>query len=296
MGYSRLVRYLHGSSLRLWSQDLTTDISRLRGGIVRHGRASVTRWYDSTNPRDESDVREGGKVGAEWGVAMPTATGMYYRFDPSGDNRHSLHWALYKVWSVWLHWDPPFVPVEKRTGRALRRWEAKDFSEKEIGWAFHGGTLFWTVWKDPSHWSRSDGWRHSSVNFVNWVLGKTIYSEDDLSTTQTVVAMPEATYPVEVTLQRARWSRPRGFFGIGEKEIRRAQVDVLDANGDKSSIPVPGKGENSWDCGEDGTWSVALPAATVPEALAGLIESVLRTRERHGGSVNWRPSSPRALP
>jgi hypothetical protein len=37
--------------------------------------------------------------------------------------------------------------------------------------------------------------------------------------------------------------------------------------------------------------ALTLPAKTVSEAVAGLVGSVLRSRERHGGSVNWRPAS-----
>lgn len=227
---------------------------------------------------------------------MPTSTGAYYEFDPSGDHTYTVHWAIYRLWSVWLHYTPRWIHPDEYTGRAKARWDRKDFDSKQVGWAFHNGTLHWRVWKSPDSWSRADGWRNSHFNPKDWLLGRMIFSEDDLQVVRTTVAMPEGKYPVEVKLQMARWTRPRGFFGIGDKTMRRAHVEILGADGEPSFIPVPGKGENSWDCGEDGHWGVTLPASSVSEAVAGVVEGVLRDRERYGGSIDWRPSSPRALP
>jgi hypothetical protein len=55
-------------------------------------------------------------------------------------------------------------------------------------------------------------------------------------------------------------------------------------------IPFPGKGENSWDCGEDATHSMTCNATNEQEAVAKLVASVLNDRYRHGGK-NWRPAA-----
>jgi hypothetical protein len=45
-------------------------------------------------------------------------------------------------------------------------------------------------------------------------------------------------------------------------------------------IPHNGKGENSWDCGDDGLWGCG--GDTVEEAIGHAVSSVLRSRRRYG--------------
>ena len=58
-------------------------------------------------------------------------------------------------------------------------------------------------------------------------------------------------------------------------------------------IPVPGKGENSWDCGEDATFSLSCPSTTISEAIGEMVKSCMRTRERYAG-LDFKPEKPRA--
>lgn len=96
------------------------------------------------------------------------------------------------------------------------------------------------------------------------------------------LALPEGAYPVEVELWcervRFRWQpwRDRADF--------LATVRVLDG----LWLPFPGKGENSWDCGDDGFQEVTVRATTYAQALAGAAGRVLRQRERYGGP-GWKP-------
>lgn len=53
-------------------------------------------------------------------------------------------------------------------------------------------------------------------------------------------------------------------------------------------VPVPGKGENSWDCGENATYGMSCAADTIEEAIGKFVSSTLRTRTRYGGQ-NWTP-------
>lgn len=78
----------------------------------------------------------------------------------------------------------------------------------------------------------------------------------------------------ESTWKRARW--------FTHKNVR-ASVDI------PAGIPHPGKGENSWDCGEDRTYGLTTKADTVEKAIAAVVESSLRDRRRYGGD-NWTPS------
>lgn len=56
---------------------------------------------------------------------------------------------------------------------------------------------------------------------------------------------------------------------------------------DGEQIPVPGKGENSWDCGEDATYAFSCMADSVEDGIASLVRSILVRRRKYGGR-NWR--------
>lgn len=120
---------------------------------------------------------------------------------------------------------------------------------------------------------------------LNTLLGKPAYTSKPLTEepSHRRVLMPEATYPVTVTLTEDSWKRPRWPWPT---IMRRAQIDC------PGGIPKPGKGENTWDCGEDATYGLTCPAATVEEALVKLERRVVEDRERYGGK-NWLPEKAR---
>lgn len=51
----------------------------------------------------------------------------------------------------------------------------------------------------------------------------------------------------------------------------------------QQGIPFPGKGENSWDCGDDAYYGFG--GATIESAVADIIADTLKRRGN-----NWRPS------
>src|SRR5690606_38230523 len=73
------------------------------------------------------------------------------------------------------------------------------------------------------------------------------------------------------------WSRPRWF----PKMVKRIEIEMGEP------IPHQGKGENSWDCGVDGTYSYTAPAESIADGVGGLVGSVLSTRIRYGGWRDW---------
>jgi hypothetical protein len=72
------------------------------------------------------------------------------------------------------------------------------------------------------------------------LFGKPKHSLEILS--EQDITMPEGKYPAHVKRERRTWKRPRGFTPLVREYW---DVDV------ESGIPVPGKGENSWDCDDD---------------------------------------------
>jgi hypothetical protein len=57
-------------------------------------------------------------------------------------------------------------------------------------------------------------------------------------------------------------------------------------------VPFPGKGENSWDCGEDATHGYYGPAASIEDAVGNLVTSTLKRRRKYGGR-DWKPEAVR---
>ena len=137
----------------------------------------------------------------------------------------------------------------------------------------HAGSDCWNCkgWK---------GWRWSDfVSDLIW--GSAKYSETLLTECHVALTMPEGDYPISVKLVEATWRRPRKPW---LEKLQRAKIDC------ERGIPHPGKGENSWDCGDDATYGLTCPATSVEEAIDKLRETVMRNRERYGGK-NWMPAN-----
>ena len=93
--------------------------------------------------------------------------------------------------------------------------------------------------------------------------------------------MPEGDYQDDYSIKRSIYKRPRWRRRVLETMV----VDL------PVPIPVPGKGENSWDCGDDAIWSVAFNGAntSVEQAMNKVRDGALRDRERYGGK-RWVPA------
>lgn len=55
-------------------------------------------------------------------------------------------------------------------------------------------------------------------------------------------------------------------------------------------VPVPGKGESDYDCGDDAIYSISTGGQSVESAVAKMVESALRDRRRYGGQHMSVPS------
>jgi len=143
------------------------------------------------------------------------------------------------------------------------------------------------------------GWRLSWgpvwwMRLKNRLLGSVQIEKSEIRTYEDVeLALPEGTYQGRVvfwreTVRRAHW--------------RRYRDDVIGEWQGEQWLPFPGKGENSWDCGDDGfkehsktirryvhEESLEIDAEDVARVVADTIASVLRQRARYGG-LRWQPA------
>lgn len=187
------------------------------------------------------------------------------------DGHVTLTWA---VPCLFMHfgfpWPRKWLPVGGRYGG--------DINVVRI--AIHGGAIWWQLWRDDMGWSSNiPKWRDGNFNPADFLFGRPKYSTVEVEAQPITIDMPERAYAGTAKLLRATWRRPRAWWAT---TIMRAEIDV------PGGVPFPGKGENSWDCGQDATFSMTTAANSIAEGVEQFRESVTRYRRRHGGA-DWRP-------
>lgn len=197
-------------------------------------------------------------------------------FDPSDDYAVSLSLGC-GLFAVWL-----CIGI-----RALDSWlyQRMKSDGREIKVTIHDGAIWWGIWSDKWGWSsRTPKWRQGNFNPADFFLGRPKYADRTLSHERVNVPMPEGGYPATVRIFESTWKRPRSPF---TRKLVRTEITP-----DKP-IPFPGKGENSWDCGEDATHSMTCPEPTALGAAIALSESVMRSRIKYGSGWNYQPEEAR---
>lgn len=174
--------------------------------------------------------------------------------------------------AVWLHFEG--LPW-RRLMRAL--------DGREIKLSLHDGGVWWVLWKDDSSWSSTTPrWRQGCWHPLDTFLGRWDYSSRPTQFERVRIPLPEGVLDGEVKMELATWKRPRWPW---PRTMLRATITP-----DRAAV-VPGKGENSWDMGDDAIFSLTCPAKTPSEAVTAYIGAVLREREKHGGR-HYEPPEP----
>lgn len=160
--------------------------------------------------------------------------------------------------------------------------------DREVSINFYHGSISWSFWTDPMSWSSlTPKWRQGSFNFVDFLLGRSKCEHHTIEERNVLIPMPERAYQATAKLEQWTWRRPRWFA----KSFNRVTIDI------PKGIPFPGKGENSWDCGDDATYGIATgPCNSIAEGVGVLVGSVLRSRVRHGGYSTWTWQESEASP
>lgn len=152
------------------------------------------------------------------------------------------------------------------------------YKHKEISIAFHCNSLWWNFWTNTMEWSsKTPRWRHGCFDFADFFLGKREYLRKIVEERDIDIPMPEGIYKAHVKLCEDNWKRPRWFSST----IKRIDADI------PRGIPHQGKGENSWDCGEDGCFGMCCPARSIADGVGKIVGSVLHDRVRYGGWDDW---------
>lgn len=147
--------------------------------------------------------------------------------------------------------------------------------DRECQIAMHDWTLRLTPWGKSMEWCRADPWwvRGISIDLANLFLGRQKYTTATLKTGIPLeIPMPEGVYRAVGRIERSTWKRSRWFA----QTRTYVSVDV------PKGIPFAGKGENAYDCDDDGLFGYSSEGESIEKAIAHGVESVLNSRRRYG--------------
>lgn len=217
----------------------------------RRGQVSLTfYWWTHFCHVNIESTNEGWK----WSVALPPLA-LFFGVDGFG-----LWRPTYQTVATWDNNRPLTLP-----------------DRREFSLSIHDWTLRLTPWGRWGEWRARDPWwiRGISLNLPDVALGRSKYSERVIAESiPCSVPMPEGTYAATAKVTQQEWKRPLWF--------RRSTVSAwLDI---PKGIPHAGKGENSWDCGDDGLFGIG--GNSVEHAIQRAQETVISSRQKYGHASN----------
>lgn len=229
------------------------------------------------------------RLAFHWHFTTKPVYPLALKLDLGGED-NTVGASVYLPFTGGFHLEFDFLPWKWRVKLGLTE-------ERETGLSFGDGTLRWDLHRRRwATWHSRKSWRSKSLrerwairlkdgsegsfDIVQLLLGKVQHESELLSEHDAVVNLPEGDYPVLVSLERATWKRPRGRTRV----VLRANVQPAER-----AIPHPGKGTTSYNCGEDASFGLTCPAATVEEAVEAMRASVMRSRADYGSGEKWRP-------
>lgn len=164
----------------------------------------------------------------------------------------------------------------------IRKICRKTKGETKFLWDLRVHTLSYQIHEDQwGGFKKRDSWRHGFVFYLDKIFGQNDYREETIQVGESKIFMPEKSYDCTYKIFKSYWKRPRSPF-----TKTRMRIDVQIPEG----IGIPGKGENSWDCGDDATFGVTKPyEGSIRDALDEIAISALKTRQRHA-SLLWKPA------
>jgi hypothetical protein len=170
-----------------------------------------------------------------------------------------------------------------KTGGNHNEQKYSDFTLFEL--RIHDNALWWNFLKIDWGWSsKTPKWVDGNFNFLDFFLGRSKCTRETLSTHEVKIPMPEGQYPATVKIERWTYKRPRWFATHSDG----SSIDI------PWGIPFEGKGENSWDCGQDGLFGKGSNSTSLPQIIGEVVQSVLHSRQKYDGNINavYPPPAP----
>ena len=245
------------------SQNLNEDRDgNITGSILRHGRC----W-----------LRLGTKtLGWEWSIPS-RFTHAEVSWGGSGDYDVSASLAT-PLCALWFHIES-LIPwrVKKKLPRNHWWWQGR-----ELGVSIHDQGIYVNICAPDDSWSADQPkWMHFVIHPLDILLGREEYACEVLETLEVDVPMPEGVYRAKVKKERSTWKRPRSPF---VKERIGYDFD-FHAN----PVPVPGRDDSDYCYDVDAIYGTGATADNIGDAIGKIVASVLKSRKRDGGSIDWQP-------
>jgi len=241
--------------MRIHTCNENTLKNKVIGSILLAGRGWL--YFDKNCRRN---------LHAEWYFFHKARAGAAFKFElGSGDGDDGL---LFHVAIPWLF--SFYVGLDGVFGK----WFRYPNEPRETGIAFHHGSFYFYPFAKVNSWSSRDRWWNKYISFspLEFICGHNKYTEEHDQGWQDIeITMPEGKYKGKLRLYVGTWKNR-----FRTMRVPRGEIEM------EEGIPFPGKGENSWDCGEDATYGITCPAESEEEVICSLIQSVMRCRHRYG--------------
>lgn len=200
-------------------------------------------------------------VHIEWVVWRAEHKGFEIEWPGYDDEAVEISFGLLGLFAVFTGW-----------GKTKRYRESRLVSV-----TFHDKAVWWNLGAHED--GRAPRWQRGCFHPLDSLFGRLRPVTLEKRTIDGLcVPMPEGQYACSVTIERRKWKRNR----LPWASAKGTYADVKIPAG----VPVPGKGENSWDIGEDAIFSLWSKARTVEEAIGNVVVDALETRRKYGG-LNW---------
>lgn len=222
---------------------------------------------------------------AEWNILGRHSFGLGATFGRNGSESDvGLDLHAGPLGSLWLRLRAPWTKwaqVTRDASDGTPRYYARHTG---IRLHPHPGCIASVQVDNPDgYWSRDAAWWRENTILWSSITGRTKTVKTTLDAGVCSVPMPEGAYDATYSTDRVhqRHVRLPGTIldRLRPKSWITTSIDI------PSGIPVEGKGENSWDCGMDGTFGISAPGR-VSDAIGSLVASVMRDRSRYGGPHN----------
>lgn len=205
----------------------------------------------------------------------------YFTVGGGDGDELAVSFAVPFLFAVWMVYEMPWS------------WARRLSDHKETGVHWSHGTGYVNVWRhfnDFGRWRQITFWRNEWIMGRNRVTRRRIVPADGSLVGVVDVGWWDGDrYPVTLSVEEMVW---RNRF----RKRRKVYVEMSVEKG-QVAPPFPGKGENSWDQGDDGLYGAGFDVTVeggVEEALKHFAEVVENYRMRYGNR-SWRPQESRAI-
>jgi hypothetical protein len=161
-------------------------------------------------------------------------------------------------------------PVKPSTWNGKTTWLV---DEREFDFSVYDWTIRLTPWGRINDWHSVDPWwiRGVSFDIRRFVLGDRVYEIEAVETRVGCrIEMPEGVYFGTATISNVT----RGFKRWFKRMHQEVWLEI------PKGIPYAGKGENSWDCGDDGLFGIG--GTSIDDAIQQARICALQRRLRYG--------------